>query len=63
MEINNEKILDPLWIPFAPYFRGGGGSSAASPPYLKTLFEQKNRKFVILTIFACIIPFKVSLRL
>ena len=38
----------PLCTPFAPNFKGGGGSSADSPlkiwdvmtPYLKTLFEQ-----------------------
>ena len=49
----------PLWTPFALNFFFGG-SSADSPlkiwdvitPYLKTLFEQKNRKFIILTIFA-----------
>ena len=44
--------------PFSLHF--GGGSSAASPleiwdvmpPYLKKLFEQKNRNLTILTIFA-----------
>ena len=47
--IENEKKTNPT--PFAPHLGGEGGSSAASslkiwdvmPPYLKTLFEQKQK--------------------
>ena len=60
-----KKHPPPLCPFFAPhFFWGGGGSSAASPlknwdimtPYLKILFEQKNRNLIILTIFAWTIP-------
>ena len=69
MKINNEKRQ--IWTPcghLLPPILGGGGSSATSPlkiwdvmpHYLKTLFEQKNRKLIILTIFAWTTPLSWS---
>ena len=58
-----KKKTNPPPPPLSPFWEG---SSAASPlkiwdvmpPYLKTLFEQKNRNLIILTIFAQSDPIK-----
>ena len=64
---NVQKIFSIFFFVFyCPPF--GGGSSAASPlkiwdvmpPYLKTLFEQKIRNLIILTILSDLIPLKWS---
>ena len=60
--MKKKKRIQPPFAPVFPPF--WGGSSAANPieiwdvmpPYLKTLFEQKNRNLIILTIFAQTTP-------
>ena len=59
MQINNGKSLNwtPYITPLPPILWGSSGASPLKfldvmPPYLKTLFEPKTKKFIILTIFA-----------
>ena len=62
--LKTKKMNPPFAPPFSLHF--GGSSSAASPleiwdvmpPYLKTLFEQKTRNLIILTIFVHTTPLK-----
>ena len=59
--------MDPLWTPFAPNF--GGRSSPTSPlkiwdvmpHYLNTSFWARNRKLIIVTIFAWTTPLNMTL--
>ena len=54
MKINDGKKinLDPLWTPFAPNF---GLVLVPLAPLPEDTFRAKNRKLIILTIFATII--------
>ena len=61
--------MDSLRTPFGPHSGRGKDSSATSslkiwvalPPLMKKIFEQKNRKLTILTIFTRTTPFKYKL--
>ena len=63
MKINYEKN-DPL----PPILEDSSAASLLKiwdfvPPYLKTLFEKKTRKLIMLTIFAYIVTLKFSINI